>query len=147
MVERVGEALGDFPVSVLDVAGIGGGCVCDGPTAVGDDLFELANRKRRADVCGAFGIERLDLAGRENLDPIRPRRLLLHKREIAKLRVQIEQKGNTLIPLGIYFSAGRVKIELALATGRRKFDKREAVAKADADKRIRYATARERKQR
>jgi SsrA-binding protein len=87
------------------------------------------------------------MAGHENLDPIRPRRLLLHKREIAKLRVQIEQKGNTLIPLGIYFSSGRVKIELALATGRKKYDKREQMAKADADKRIRYATARERKQR
>lgn len=87
------------------------------------------------------------MAGHDNHDPTRPRRLLLHRREVAKLRVQTEQKGNTLIPLGIYLSSGRVKIELALATGRKKFDKREAIAKADADKRIRYATARERKQR
>jgi len=86
------------------------------------------------------------MAGQENHDPTRPRRLLLNKREIAKLRVQTEQKGNTLIPLGIYLSGGRVKIELALAIGRKKYDKREAIAKADADRRIRNATARERKQ-
>jgi SsrA-binding protein len=87
------------------------------------------------------------MAGHDNHDPTRPRRLLLHKREIAKLRVQTEQKGNTLIPLGIYISGGRVKVELALAVGRKKYDKREAIAKADADRRIRNAVSRERKQR
>jgi SsrA-binding protein len=75
----------------------------------------------------------------ENHDPMRPRRLLLHKREIRKLSAQVQQKGFTLIPLSIYFRRNIVKIELATATGRRKYDKREAIAKADADRMIKRA--------
>jgi SsrA-binding protein len=72
-------------------------------------------------------------------DPIRPRRLLLHKREIGKLSVKTEQRGMTLIPLTVYFKGKHVKIELALAVGRRKFDKRQAKAKEEADRRIKQA--------
>jgi SsrA-binding protein len=72
----------------------------------------------------------------ENPDPRRPRRLLLHKREIRKLTVQTEQKGLTLIPLSIYFKGKVAKVELAVAAGRRKYDKRQAIAKAEAERRI-----------
>jgi len=72
----------------------------------------------------------------EQLDPIRPRRLLLHRREIRKLFVATEQKGLTLIPLAIYIKGRLVKIELAVAFGRKKYDKRQAIAKAEADRRM-----------
>ncbi|MEW5994295.1 MAG: SsrA-binding protein, partial [Candidatus Zixiibacteriota bacterium] len=77
------------------------------------------------------------------LDPIRPRRLLVHKREIRKLHGQTEQKGLTLIPLAVYFKGKVAKIELAVAAGRRKYDKRQAIAKAEAEKRMKRATHRE----
>ena len=79
----------------------------------------------------------------EAIDPYRTRRLLLHKREIFKLLVQTQQKGMTLIPLAIYFKGKRVKIELGLAVGRKKYDKRQAIAKAEADRRINRATRRD----
>ncbi|MFZ5980443.1 MAG: SsrA-binding protein SmpB [Candidatus Zixiibacteriota bacterium] len=75
----------------------------------------------------------------ESLDPYRNRRLLLHKREILKLQAHIQQKGMTLIPLAIYFKGKRVKIELGLAIGRKKYDKRQAIAKAEADRKINRA--------
>jgi len=73
------------------------------------------------------------------LDPMRPRRLLVHKREIRKLFTQTEQKGMTLIPLSIYFRGPHCKIELAVASGRKKYDKRQAIAKAEADRRMKQA--------
>jgi len=79
------------------------------------------------------------MATNENLDPLRPRRLLLHKREIRKLYNQTEQKGMTLIPLGIYLKGNYVKIELALAVGRKKYDKRQAIAKKESDRKIKRA--------
>jgi SsrA-binding protein len=72
-------------------------------------------------------------------DPLRTRRLLLHKREIRKLFVQTEQKGLTLIPLAIYFKGNLVKIELAVAVGRKRHDKRQAIAEAEADRNIKKA--------
>jgi SsrA-binding protein len=72
-------------------------------------------------------------------DPLRTRRLLLHKREIRKLWMQTEQRGMTLVPLSIYFKGKVAKIELALAVGRKKYDKRQAIAKSEADRRIKRA--------
>jgi SsrA-binding protein len=80
------------------------------------------------------------MAADESIDPLRLRRLLLHKREIRKLRVQTEQRGMTLIPLSIYFKGKVAKIELALAVGRKKYDKRQAIAKSEADRKIKRAT-------
>ena len=76
-------------------------------------------------------------------DPLRTRRLLLHKREIRKLFVQTEQKGMTLIPLAIYFKGNLVKIELAVAVGRKRHDKRQAIAEAEADRNIKKALRRD----
>ncbi len=84
-------------------------------------------------------ISHYEMATGENHDPLRIRRLLLHKREIRKLTAKTEQKGMTLIPLSLYFKGKRVKIELAVAIGRKKYDKRQVLAKSDADKKIRNA--------
>lgn len=72
----------------------------------------------------------------EPIDPDRPRRLLLHRKEITKLAVKTDQKGLTLVPLGIYFKGRRVKVELGVAIGRKKYDKRQAIAEADAKRRM-----------
>jgi SsrA-binding protein len=66
-----------------------------------------------------------------NHDPVRKRKLLLNKSEIRKLNKAVTEKGNTLIPLRLYFKDGLVKVELAVATGKRQYDKREDIAKRD----------------
>ena len=67
-----------------------------------------------------------------NKDPLRQRRLLMHKREIARLYGQIKQDGYSLIPLSVYFKNARVKVEIALCKGKKLYDKREDAAKKDA---------------
>jgi SsrA-binding protein len=71
-----------------------------------------------------------------NQDPLRDRRLLLHKYEINKLMGYTQQKGLTLIPLQVYFKSGRVKIELAVARGKKLYDKRQDIAARDAKREI-----------
>lgn len=67
-----------------------------------------------------------------NRDPLRPKKLLMHKAEINKLLGKIKEKGYTLVPLEVYFKQGRAKIELGLARGKKLYDKREDIAKKDA---------------
>lgn len=67
-----------------------------------------------------------------NKDPRRPRRLLMHKREILKLFQKCKQDGYALVPLSIYFKGPRVKLQIGLARGKKLYDKREAAAKRDA---------------
>ena len=67
-----------------------------------------------------------------NKDPRRPRRLLMHKREIMRLFGRIKQDGYSLIPLSVYFKGPRVKLEIGLAKGKKLYDKREAAAQRDA---------------
>ncbi len=69
---------------------------------------------------------------RWNLDPVRARKLLLHREEIVKLQKSVTQKGHTLIPLKLYFSKGRAKLLLGIAKGKKTHDKREAIAERDA---------------
>ncbi len=71
-----------------------------------------------------------------NTDPMRVRKLLLHKSEIRKLIGYVQQKGLSLIPLRAYLKSGKVKIELAVARGKAQYDKRETIARRDADRRI-----------
>ena len=66
-----------------------------------------------------------------NKDPLRVKKLLLHKYEINKLLGKIKEKGYTLVPLQVYFKDGKVKVELGLARGKKLYDKREAIAKKD----------------
>ena len=73
-----------------------------------------------------------EAATRRNHEPLRPRKLLVHRRELAKLLGQVQRGGYTLVPLSIYFNArGIAKVELALARGKRKADKRETEKKRD----------------
>lgn len=71
-----------------------------------------------------------------NTDPVRKRKLLLHKREITKLIGLIQQKGYSLIPLSVYLKKGKVKIEIAVAVGKKTYDKRHDIAKKDAERRM-----------
>ena len=66
-------------------------------------------------------------ASRENHDPDRPRKLLAHKREIDRLVGQVQERGLTIVPTRIYFSGPRAKVEIALARGKDRFDKRESI--------------------
>ncbi|MCR5101096.1 MAG: SsrA-binding protein SmpB [Butyrivibrio sp.] len=66
-----------------------------------------------------------------NKDPMRVRKLLLHKEEIRKLDSQVQQKGYTLVPTQVYFKKGKVKVEVGLARGKKLYDKRETAAKRD----------------
>ncbi|MCM1057968.1 MAG: SsrA-binding protein SmpB [Firmicutes bacterium] len=67
-----------------------------------------------------------------NKDPLRVKKLLLHKYEINKLAGRVAEKGYTLVPLQVYFKEGRVKVEIGLARGKKLYDKREDIAKKDA---------------
>ena len=67
-----------------------------------------------------------------NKDPDRPKRLLMHKREIRKLHALIKQDGYTLVPLSVYFRNAKVKVEVGLCKGKKNYDKRDAIAKRDA---------------
>ena len=71
-----------------------------------------------------------------NVDPIRKRKLLLHKRQIRKLISETKLKGLTLVPLSIYLKDGKVKVELAVAKGKKLFDKRQTIATKDAERRM-----------
>ena len=75
-----------------------------------------------------------DPGNRFNVDPLRPRKLLLHKREVNRLLGKVKQQGMTLIPLKIYFKKGRAKVELALAKGKKVYDKRRVMAERDAQR-------------
>jgi SsrA-binding protein len=80
-----------------------------------------------------------------NKDPLRPKKLLMHKKEILKLFGLVGQKGYTLIPLSLYFSGSRVKVEVGLCVGKKLYDKRDTEAKRQADRDIDRAMKGERR--
>ena len=84
-------------------------------------------------------IPEYSMGNRMNHKPKRPRKLLMHRREIAKFAGKASQRGFTLVPLKMYFKNGRAKVELAVARGKQLHDKRQAAKKADAQKEIRRA--------
>jgi SsrA-binding protein len=73
------------------------------------------------------------------VDPDRPRKLLLHKKEIAQIRARIRERGYTCVPTMVYLQKGKAKVEIALAKGKKQYDKRDAIAKRDSDREIRQA--------
>jgi SsrA-binding protein len=73
-------------------------------------------------------------ANRYNHDPKRPRRLLLHRKEIREMWDAVRQKGVTIVPIRVYLKSGRAKIEIAVAKGKKMHDKREAIARRDAER-------------
>ena len=109
-----------------------------GMVLVGTEVKSL--RGGRANLKDAYGkIERGELfihqmhispypfAHYDNHEPLRPRKLLMHKSEIRRLEAKIREKGFSLIPLKVYFKHGKAKITLGLARGKRKYDKRQAI--------------------
>ena len=87
-----------------------------------------------------MNISPYEQGNRFNVDPLRPRKLLLHKREIRKLIGATKLKGLTLIPLTMYINeAGLAKLEIALARGKKNYDKRDAIAKRDASRNMERA--------
>ncbi len=84
-------------------------------------------------------IPEYSMGNRLNHKPKRPRKLLLHRREIDKFAGKASERGFTLVPLRMYFKEGRAKVELAIARGKQMHDKREAKKKADAQREIRRA--------
>ena len=77
-----------------------------------------------------------------NQEPVRPRKLLLHRKEISSLIGKVKQKGYTMIPLRLYIARNRIKVEVGLARGKRQYDKREAIAERDAKREIARAVRR-----
>jgi SsrA-binding protein len=85
-------------------------------------------------------IDEYTFGNRENHQPKAPRRLLLHKSEIRKLFGLASVKGNSLVPLSMYWKGGRVKVALGVGKGKVQFDKREDIKKRDADRELKRAT-------
>lgn len=101
---------------------IGSGSLVDGYASIeGGEMFLLN-----------FNVPPYDKGNRYNTDPMRPKKLLMHKREIYRFGGLVNQKGFTLIPITVYFNErGKVKIELALCKGKKDFDKRAAIRERD----------------
>jgi SsrA-binding protein len=86
-----------------------------------------------------------DAASYNTHEPTRPRKLLLHRKEISSLAGKIVQKGLTLVPLRLYIKHGVAKVELGVARGKKLYDKKEAIARRDADREIERAMKRRRR--
>lgn len=87
-------------------------------------------------ILNQMHISPYDHGNRFNVDARRPRRLLMHKREIMRLFGKVKQDGYSLIPLSVYFRGSRVKVEIALARGKKLYDKRDDAAKKDAKRQM-----------
>jgi len=98
----------------------------DGRVSLGDSYGDI---KREEIFLVDAHISSYPQANRLNHEPLRTRKLLLHKKEIRRLIGKVEQRGYTLIPLKLYFVNGRVKVDLGLAKGKKLFDKRESLKK------------------
>lgn len=77
-----------------------------------------------------------EMANRFNHEPVHDRKLLLHRHEIKRLIGKVQEKGFTLVPLKLYFKNGKVKVELGLAKGKAKYDKRDSIKKRDVDREL-----------
>ena len=82
-----------------------------------------------------------EFGNRFNLDPLRPRKLLLHAHEIKRLAQLTQQKGLTIVPLQVYFERGYAKVEIGVGRGKKLYDKREAIAQRDAEREVRRELA------
>lgn len=103
-----------------------------------------AKVERTEVILYGMNISPYEQGNRFNVEPLRPRKLLLHKSEIRKLIGYTTQKGLTLVPLRMYINdRGRAKIELGVARGKKEYDKRHDIAKRDADRRMQQATRRD----
>ena len=84
-----------------------------------------------------MNIKPYEQGNRYNADPLRPRKLLLHKKELRELNEEVQREGRTIVPLRVYLNdRGLAKMEIALARGKKLYDKRESIAARDAERRI-----------
>ena len=117
-----------------------------------------ALRQGKGNLNGAFAIVRrgevwligcqiahYEQANRENSDPLRERKLLLHKSEIARIEGKVSERGFTLVPLSLYFKDGRVKTQLAVARGKKTHDKRETIKRREDERSVDRALSNARK--
>lgn len=102
-----------------------------GQVSIGEAYVQIENKE--AWLINSH-VAKYDAASIFNHDPTRKRRLLLHKKEIIKIWDSIRQKGVTLIPTILYLSNGKAKIEIALARGKKMYDKRDSIAKRDQER-------------
>jgi SsrA-binding protein len=93
-------------------------------------------------LIGAHIAQYAPASARDNHDPTRSRRLLLHKRQIRELEREATTSAATIIPLRLYLKDGKAKLEIALAKGKRKYDKRQDIAKREAERRMQQAMRR-----
>ena len=98
-------------------------------------------------LCGANIAVYPQASGILQHDPLRDRKLLLHRRQIHKLQVHVAQKGHTLVPLALYFRRGWAKVKLAVARGKREFDKREDIKRREHQRQIDRELARRQQRR
>jgi SsrA-binding protein len=128
-----------------------------GLVLVGSEVKSL--RAGKVDIVDAFAsvdkgevwLKQLNIAPFEQArsfphEPRRPRKVLLHAQEIAQIEKALAREGLTLIPVRLYFKGGRAKVELALAKGKKNFDKREDIARKTADREARAAIGRGRRE-
>jgi len=106
--------------------------------SVRDSLVSLAGAFARVEegevILRGVNISPYEFGNRFNHDPVRPRRLLFHKKEIRRLQTQTELKGHTLVPLRVYLKRGLVKVEIGLCKGKQQRDKRETLRRQTADR-------------
>jgi SsrA-binding protein len=93
--------------------------------ARGDELWLLNTHIAAYDQAGQFGH-----------DPLRPRKLLLHRKEINRIAARVQEKGLTIVPTMLYLTRGLAKVEIALARGKRQYDKRESLRRRDSQRQI-----------
>ena len=111
--------------------------VRQGKVSIKESYAKIENEEL---ILYGMNISPYEQGNRFNVDPLRPRRLLLHKREIRKLIGYTKFKGLTLVPLRMYINdRGKAKVEIAVARGKKEYDKRHDIAKRDADRRMQQA--------
>jgi SsrA-binding protein len=102
-----------------------------GKASLGDSYADI--RRGQVYLINAH-IGAYEQAGRANAAPLRDRKLLLHRSEISRLEGRVAERGLTLVPLRLYFLNGRAKVELALARGKRRYDKRQAIRERETER-------------
>ncbi len=108
----------------------------EGKANLGDSYARVENRQA---FLHNLHISEYSQGNQFNHDPLRKRRLLLHRREIDRMRGRVDEKGLTLIPLKLYFKRGMAKVELGLAKGKREYDRRHDIARREAQREMEAA--------
>jgi len=116
-----------------------------GQVKIGDAYARI--RDGEAHLVGANFAQYKDAAGDLQHDPLRDRKLLLHRRQIRQLDSHVRQKGKTIVPLAMYFRRGWAKVELGVAVGKRSYDKREQIKRRDQRREIDRELSRRRRRR